>query len=92
MLNLQLSLQYLAVLLAFSSLKPAWDGHWFLFVMYFWCSVLASPQSRSRHMLEDQGFQRNGSVFCSETDLLVRKWYFQGPQLFGTIGFGYWTV
>ena len=31
-------------------------------------------------------------VFCSETELLVRKWYFQGPQLFGTIVFGYRTV
>ncbi len=34
-------------------------------LIYFWCSVLASsPQSCSRPMLEHQGFQQNGPVFC----------------------------
>ena len=49
-------------------------------LILFWCSVLASPQSRSRPMLEHQSFQQNGLVFWSDRDLLVRKWYFQGPQ------------
>ena len=45
-------------------------------------TVLGLPSMKHLGWVDssDDGFQQNGLVFCSETDFLVRKCYFQGPH------------